>query len=230
MFEHYKIVTVLTAFKRNYFAEQIQSLLAQTVPPDLIVVLQNENHVDLSNIYENFGERVKVIKSDLNTKFWGRFALAQLFNSDFILVLDDDIIPGKKWIENCLRLCEEKNCVVCANGRSFNNDNGFGDSGEVTQDTRTAFGGHSWFFKKDWLKYFWNFSPLTYDTGEDITFCASVKILGDIETWVPKQSLNDHTSAHMRNFSGDENASWRTSNWNEKRLEICRHFIDLGWK
>jgi glycosyltransferase involved in cell wall biosynthesis len=229
MFDKYNLVAVLTAYKRNYFELQIESLISQTVPPDVIVIFQNESHTDLTQIKQKYGEKIKIIKSELNTKFWGRFAISQIFNSEFVLILDDDIIPGNKWVENCFRLALEKNCVVCANGRSFNNDNGFGDSGVVDTDTRAAFGGHSWFFKKEWLAHFWNFSPVTYDTGEDITFCAAVKILGGIETWVPKQSLHDGTSAHMRNFSGDDNASWRSSNWGNKRLEICQHFISLGW-
>jgi len=229
MFDKYNLVAVLTAYKRDYFELQIQSLISQTVSPDLIVIFQNESHIDLSLIKEKYGEKIRIIKSELNTKFWGRFAISQIFNCEFILILDDDIIPGDKWVENCFRLSSEKNCVVCANGRSFNNDAGFGDSGLVDADTRTAFGGHSWFFKKEWLRYLWNFAPVTYDTGEDITFCAAVKILGGIETWVPRQSLQDGTSAHMKNFSGDEKASWRTSNWNSKRAEICQHFVSLGW-
>jgi hypothetical protein len=229
MFQRYNLVAVLTAYKRNYFELQIECLISQTIAPDLIVILQNEKHIDLLPIKEKFGKSVQVINSELNTKFWGRFAISQILNSEFILILDDDIIPGNRWVENCYRLAKEKNSVVCANGRSFNNDGGFGDSGIVDSDTKTAFGGHSWFFKKEWLRYFWSFEPFTYDTGEDITFCASVKILGGIDTWVPRQSIQDGTSAHMKNFSGDENASWRVSNWNAKRLEICQHFIKLGW-
>ncbi len=230
MFNRHKIVAVLTAYKRNYFELQIESLLSQTVAPDLIVILQNEQHVDLSDIRRKYKDRIKLIQSELNTKFWGRFAISNLFNSEFILILDDDIIPANGWIENCLRLSLQKNCIVCANGRSFQNDCGFGDSGVVNEDTMAAFGGHSWFFRKEWLKYMWQFDPYTYDTGEDITFCASAKILGGIETWVPKQHFENDTSAHKQNFSGDEKASWRSTDWNQKRKEICDHFIRLGWK
>lgn len=231
-FNRYRIVAILTAYKRNYFRDQIESLLSQSIPPDLIIILQNESHIDLSEVLDHYREResIKLIRSEVNTKFWGRFAIAQLFNSEFILILDDDIIPGDRWIENCLRLSQEKNCIVCANGRSYKNDNGFGDNGIVHEDIRTAFGGHSWFFRKEWTKYMWEFIPESYDTGEDITFCASAKIIGGIETWVPRQNLNDGTSAHQQNFSGDDKASWRAADWNQKRKEICEHFTNLGWK
>ena len=85
MFQRYNLVAVLTAYKRNYFELQIESLISQTIAPDLIVILQNEKHIDLLPIKEKFGESVQVINSELNTKFWGRFAISQILNSEFIL-------------------------------------------------------------------------------------------------------------------------------------------------
>lgn len=230
MFERRQIVAILTVYKRDYLSLQLGSLFNQSVCPDLIVVLQNDSLTEINLDKYEGDDRIVIVRSSYNTKFWGRFAIAQIINSEYILILDDDIVPESRWVENCYRLLQEKNCVVCANGRGFKNDQGFGDSGEVGDDTQTAFGGHSWFFRKEWLKYMWEFPPISYETGEDITFCASCKIVGGIETWVPRQSLSDQTSAHMNNFSGDENASWRSSNWGEKRLEICDHFLKLGWK
>lgn len=227
MFDKHKIAAILTAWKRDYFPELIDSLLKQTMPPEIIVIFNNGRE-DLTYLKKMFKDtKIYLINSDYNTKYWGRFAMSYLVNSEYILLVDDDTIPAPKWIENCYRLCNEKNCIVTGNGRSIRNDESYGDGGYVAEDMQIAFGGHSWFFKKEWLKYYISESPISYETGEDISFCASLKINGGIETWLPKQGGD--TSAHMRSYSGDGNQSYDLYNWSEKRLEICEHYIKLGW-
>lgn len=226
MFDRYKIVAVLTAYKRDYFTQQINALLSQTTTVDKIVILNNGN-LNLSHLKDTFGDKISLINSELNTKFWGRFAVANLFNTEYVLMLDDDTIPGSQWVENCLRLCNEKNCIVTGNGRSTRNLNNLGDNGYVAEDTKIGFGGHSWFFRKEWLKYFISFEPLNYNTGEDITFSALCKINGNIETWIPKQS--GETSAHKASYSGDQHASYLLNNWDNIRKEMCEYFINNGW-
>jgi GT2 family glycosyltransferase len=226
MFEKCKIVAVLTAYKRDYFSEQISSLLGQTISLDKIIILNNGN-LDLSHLKQTFGDKINLINSELNTKFWGRFAIANLLNTEYILMLDDDTIPGSKWVENCLRLSLEKNCIVTGNGRSIDNTICWGDGGHVNEDTKIGFGGHSWFYKKDWLQYFITEKPLNYNTGEDITFSALCKIKGNIDTWIPKQS--GETSAHKGSYSGDIHASFRQNDWDLVRNEMCQYFIKMGW-
>ena len=153
MFNQYNIVAILTAYKRDYFKEQINSLINQTMKPEKIIIFNN-GELDLNYLKGMYGPIVSIINSDLNTKFWGRFAIANLLNSTYILMLDDDTIPGSQWIDNCLRLCEDKNCIVTGNGRSIDNMISLGDSGRVDEDTKVGFGGHSWFYKKEWLQYF----------------------------------------------------------------------------
>lgn len=227
MFEKYNIVAILTAYKRDYFKFQINSILNQTVKIDKIVILNNGS-IDLSSIKNEFGDKVDIIHSELNTKFWGRFSIANLFNCNYILMLDDDVIPGVSWVENCLRVSNERDCIVTANGRDNNNSNEIGDSGHVSSDTKVAFGGHSWFYKKEYLKYFLGNSPINYNTGEDIMFSALCKINGGVETWVPSQS--GESSAHKKNFSDDEHASFRQNNWDKDRYEICQYYINQGWQ
>lgn len=226
-FKETKIVAILTAYKRkDYFISQIESLLHQTVKIDRIIIFNNGT-INFKYLKRRFKEKLFIINSDLNTKYWGRFAISNLCNSEYVLILDDDIVPGSKWLENCLRLCTEKNCIVTGNGRCINNESFYGDDGFVDTDIKIGFGGHSWFFKKEWLKYFICEKPLNYFTGEDISFSALCKIKGGIETWLPKQEYE--TSAHKYNFSGDDKASFRTNNWDTIRKEMCKHFQKQGW-
>lgn len=221
MFDKYRIIVILTAYKRDYFREQITALLNQTIKPCKIILLNNGT-LNVDSLRHEFG--ISLINSDLNTKFWGRFCIAKLFNTEYVLMVDDDTIPGKMWIENCLKLCESKNSIITGNGRTLTN--AFVSSDD---DIQVAFGGHSWFYKKEWLKYFLIEDPINYDTGEDIMFSALCKIHGNIETWMPKQ--NGETSSEQISYSNDEHASFRRhSDWDSIRQDICNHYINRGWK
>jgi hypothetical protein len=35
--------------------------------------------------------------------------------------------------------------------------------------------GHSWFFRREWARYFWDEEPLLRTFGEDIHFCAMLQ-------------------------------------------------------
>ena len=228
MFEDNKIVAILTAYKRDYFVEQINAVLNQSIKPDKIIIFNNGS-LDLSHLKEMFGDDISLINSEINTKFWGRFAIANLCNTEYVFMLDDDTIPGSKWVETCLELCERNNCIVTGNGRGIANDQNWADGGTLDADTKVASGGHSWFFKKEWLKYFIAETPISYVTGEDISFSALCKIKGNIETWTPKQDGREIT-AHKNSYAGDEHASFHTAGWDNLRVEICQHFINLGWE
>ena len=89
-------VAILTVYNRlPYLDEQIAALLNQSIPPKQIYVWVNKDMPIQKN------SNAKYIISDENFKFWGRFALAQIMQSEYIMILDDDTIPGKKWAENC---------------------------------------------------------------------------------------------------------------------------------
>lgn len=226
MFEKYNIVAILTAWKRDYFKEQLNSLINQTVKVDKIIILNNGGS-DLSYLKNEVNCEISIIKSDVNTKFWGRHSIANMFNCEYILLLDDDTIPGSKWVENCLRLSNQKNCIVTGNGRSIDNKISWGDGGRVDQDMQVAFGGHSWFFKKEWMKYYLTEKPFSYDSGEDIWISALCKLNGGISTWMPEQL--GETSAHKNSYADDQHASYQLNNWDNIRENICNHYIEKGW-
>jgi len=110
------ISVILTAYKRDYFGEQIKAIKNQTIKPKHIYIWQNGNFVNVDKYRK---EGVKLIKSDENFKFHGRFAFALLMKTEYVAIFDDDIIPGVGWLENCLNLSKEKNCIVGQNGRNF---------------------------------------------------------------------------------------------------------------
>jgi hypothetical protein len=71
-----KLLVVLTQYKRNNLEKQLEQINNQTLKPDYLVVFQNENHVDISYLKEKYN--FIHVKSDFNTKFFGRFAICKI--------------------------------------------------------------------------------------------------------------------------------------------------------
>ena len=94
------ITAILTAYKRReYLPMQVEALRRQTRPPSEIWIWCNDNESaadDLSDLAD------RVILTNTNWKFWGRFALANLVRTPLVCILDDDILPQPKWLENCM--------------------------------------------------------------------------------------------------------------------------------
>lgn len=87
------ITVILTAYKRSEFLEQqIAALRAQTVAPTEIWVWSNRSDTELRDM-SKLADRVVV--SNSNFLFWGRFALANLVRTKYVAFFDDDILPQK---------------------------------------------------------------------------------------------------------------------------------------
>jgi hypothetical protein len=231
------VSVILTAYKRDYFTQQIKAIQNQTIKPKEIYIWQNGNYINIDR-YRKMN--VKLIKSDENFKFHGRFAFGLLMQTEYVAIFDDDIIPGKRWLENCLKLSKEKNCIVGANGRNYNSKKkihvGIGPNNNkdfLSTPCKADLVGHCWFFKKEWLKYMWRQIPFSYDNGEDIHFCFTSKLFGNIDSYVAGQSNNNmDTKADTMNdkYAQDQHASWKISNHQKIRINIAENFIKIGFK
>jgi hypothetical protein len=101
-----KVTLVLSVFKRQYLYEQLKRALQQSHPPSSLFIYQNERHVDVDYIVDNFrayedtrGVPIHLVRSDENFKYHGRFMLPLAFKTEFTCIWDDDILPGYRWLE-----------------------------------------------------------------------------------------------------------------------------------
>ena len=224
---------ILTAYKRDYFEEQIPAILNQTLKPVQIYIWQNGNHIDIEKYRDKYG--VKLVRSDENFSFYSRFVFAHLMKTEYVAILDDDIIPGRKWLENCMKLCREKKCIVGANGRSWNYQrnkyDGFGDH-QLYREMKVDFVGHCWFFRREWLKYIWMIEPYTYDNGEDIHFCYCAKHFGNIDSYIcGRKTLEECADLTNNKYGTDDLASCKlTNNFSDIRNKIAKYLRDFGTK
>lgn len=192
----YTVDFVLNVFKRpEAFDVQLQAVLDQTIKPDKIFVWENGEF----SIPDDLAEKVIRVRSNKNLGVWSRFALALNSKADFVCVLDDDTIPGKKWIENCLRSMTEIEGLYGARGLRFESKysyslySEYGVHNPNCEIEKVDIVGHAWFFRREWLGTFWGEYGNAFDeelAGEDMHFSFSIQKLLDLPTLVPPHPLN----------------------------------------
>ena len=230
IYNYMSVLVVLTQYKRNNLEKQLQAINNQTIKPDYIVVFQNESHVGITHLKEKY-EFIH-IKSDYNTKYFGRFAGCFTFPVDICMVLDDDIIPGNNCLKNYMQQCLQLNSIIGGNGRiGMNNQNKQKlhqppDVGVRNKHCLVDFVGHIWCFKKEWLHYMFSIKPLTYDTGEDMHLCFSSKVLGNINSYTATQSNhNDMCDITNNQLATDQYSSYKVTK-PELRSSVEKYFIE----
>jgi GT2 family glycosyltransferase len=236
------ITVILNCYKRpQYLHEQIEAIRNQSISPEEIWIWYNkpedQNQYDLTDL------NCKVVTCNHNFKFHGRFAFGLLAQTEYVAFFDDDTIPGNKWFENCLDTIKQGyDGILGSTGILLGGDyyhphqkigwNGGGNNQVVEVDLV----GHSWFMKKDYLRYLWYEDPINWDNGEDIQLSYQAQKYGDIKTYVPPHPLEDHSlwgslPEKGNTYGNDENANWITkSNHGPLRNQIVAEQIKRGWK
>lgn len=239
--ENQDITAILTCYRRPHLLnEQIQTLRAQTNPPKEIWVWVN-NAPENEGIDFNYGDEVKIFRCNHNWKFFGRFAAAMLANTEFVAIYDDDTMPGKKWHQNCLETMQETPGIlggigVVLPGERYYGHQRVGWSAPNEQVEQVDLVGHAWFFKRDWLQYFWREQPYTWENGEDIHFSYVAQKYAGIKTYVPPHPKDDpemFSSLKGMEYGVDDVATSATRNHQVfyKQRDACvKHAIDNGWK
>lgn len=231
-----KVSVILNGYNRGYLLnKQIESVRNQTLKPNEIMIWYNKGEKEQIKINDH---DIKVVYSDFNFKFHGRFAFALLAKSDYISIFDDDVIPGKMWLEHSLEYCKKLNGIIGSSGVYLKSDNyennikyGYNGVRNINDVKEVDLVGHTWVFKREWLHYMWIEYPVSWDNGEDIQFSYSCKKYGNIKTYVPPLTENkDNWGNSNIRYGADEFASWRKSNHSELRDSIVKQLIDKGWK
>lgn len=238
-----EVSVILNVYKRPEMLEkQIEALLNQSVP------IKEENiHVwyNQSDVEQLFpvNEKVNTYICNWNTKFFGRFTVPLLVKTPFIGMFDDDMLPQKDWIKNCLNTIEtpETNGILGGSGvilmqRGYIPYSKVGWNGvHNVHARRVDLVGHAWFYRQEWVKYLWYEKPFSWDNGEDIMFAYLAQKYGNINTFAPPHPDNNQdlwcTDPKVGNaVGGDNNASWRIGNHLTVRNSIVIHCINNGWK
>lgn len=188
----------MTVFKRGInFPAQMEAVLSQSLQVNKILVLENgENEV---SIEEN--HLVTKIRSDENLGVWARFSLALMAETEYIWILDDDFLPGSKWLENVMQTeLQTGDALFGSRGLLFKSKHNYLEYQEVgthnpnKNATEVDIVGHNWFFKRRFLADFWGRYYEAFPSrlaGEDIHISYSLQRDKSIKTIVPPHPLDD---------------------------------------
>ncbi len=235
------ITVILTAYKRSeYLVDQIKALKNQTCPPNEIWVWTNKSDIDLLDVSE-IADRVVV--SNTNWKFWGRFSLAMMVRTEFVAFFDDDILPNTHWFENCLNTIENGfdgilggSGVILPTTGGYSSKSKAGWNGlHTTEVSQVDLVGHAWFMRKRYVQYIWREEPVTWDNGEDIHLSYMALKYGEIKTFVPPHPEGEqHLWSCQPEFGkvvGRLNvATYKTVDHKDLRSEIVDAHRADGWK
>ncbi|KAG9445617.1 hypothetical protein H6P81_011745 [Aristolochia fimbriata] len=190
-----KITVILNHFKRKTLCAQLDTLLQQSVPFHTVWVLSfgSPNELSLKRIVESYNNsKISFVSSNYDFKYYGRFQMALQTESDFVYILDDDMIPGKRMLEILSHVGgtdKYKNSVLGSIGRilpfrskdfTFPSYRKFRSKEAglylpdpaydimVNRIVQVDFLSSSWFLSSDLVKTLFVETPFTFMTGEDL--------------------------------------------------------------
>lgn len=194
------VAALLNVYMRGeHLEKQIGALLEQSVPPDRIYIWQNGDHFEIP---EHILKMAVVSRCNENLGVWARLAFALNIREDYICMLDDDTIPGDKWIQNCLSTLKTHQGLLGTRGLRFKSPasyrwaDEFGWNSPNEEIVQVDIVGHAWFFKRELLQAFWSEAPsepFTPTAGEDIHFSFAIQKHLGLNTYVPPHPENDMT-------------------------------------
>ncbi len=188
---------MLNVFKRAENLErQLSAVRGQSIKPFEILIWENGVETTPNALRED----VIIARATENLGVWARFAFALNARGDFICMLDDDTIPGSRWLENCYKTMLIKPGLLGTRGIVFENslsysmhrDVGVYVPNEEIEEVDVV--GHSWFFRKEWLGYYWSELDNKFEedvAGEDIHFSYILQKHLNLPTLVPPHPVND---------------------------------------
>ena len=237
------ITAILNMYARSeYLPSQIEALRNQTRPPDEIWVWCNRSdqpQYDVSGLCD------RLVVSNHNWKFFGRFALALMAETKYVALFDDDMLPQPGWLKSCLETASqpETNGILGGCGirlpvaGGYSGGERFGWPGSHCDDTvEVDLVGHTWFMEKDHLRHMWREEPYSFGNGEDIHLSYSAQKYGGIKTFVPphppeKKEIWSSDPIEARARGGDAAAhSIAAEGHSGDRDAIVDHCRGHGWK
>ncbi len=116
-------------------------------------------------------------------------------SDSYFIICDDDIIWGKRYFENMIRvvnegsLCTRNGRIITENYETISEvykKKEFNKHVCYNEDIEYDFGGHTWAGRISWLRKAWNHIPFSIENSEDFWLSATLKTFYNIKTKTPK--------------------------------------------
>lgn len=244
----FDVSVIMNVYKHPASLEsQLIAIENQTLKAKEILLYQDGTG-DTITIPQHLRSRFNVIEiGDINKGVWERFYFAERkAQSTYVCVLDDDTIPGRRWLENChASMLQQEGLygtigVLLKEPRKYPYKAGeywkrIGWANPNIYTVEVDFVGHAWFFKREWLQYLIEApQEIQYKVaGEDMGFSFQLQKHG-ISTFVPPHpdgeldffGSNPVTAATLGTQEGKV-----YSQKDSKRLfnKVVNILMDKGW-
>lgn len=251
--ERNDVDVVLTVYKKpESLRKQLDAVKAQSLKPRNIYLYQDgiDSYYTINLGQEILKEFSGVRIADSNGGVWKRFEYAkEAVCSTYVCILDDDAIPGERWLENCYTQMQKKEGIYGTNGILLTGDDKYpliGCSndkrvGWMNPNKETAmvdFVGHAWFFKTEWLTYMFDdicgIRENYKYVGEDM--CLSYQCyLHGINTYVPPHPFGypemwGALPRSAKRFGVTEVAISASSSYHQQMNDALKKMRKQGWK
>lgn len=235
------LAVVLNVFRRGAnLPQQLSAIENQLWRPSEVLIW--ENGTDRADSFVKTDEFF-VARSNRNAGVWPRFLFAQNAKSDFVWLIDDDVIPGHRWTLNMLETFKARNGVIGSRGLRFSSTQNylmyseFGSNNPSQRIEEVDIVGHNWFFPRDWLKYFLLELENRFDSelaGEDIHLSYSIQKHLGLGTFVPPHPEDISYWGEVPNelpHSGTDSNAISQSPESKKRFERAyQHYLRKGFE
>lgn len=223
------VSVILSGYRRGHLLEeQYQAILNQTYPVSETLLWYNNPEGEEPNY--TIGTQIPTAYCTYNFGVWARFAFALNAKSEYVCVFDDDTVPGRKWIENCINTIKERPGLLGTVGLLYTNPSPptspqcsyyehydrFGWVNPNNHTRQVDLVGHAWFFRREWLSDYWRELPdPKYNLcGEDMHFSYMLQKYRKLGTYVPPHPPEDHEmwgSTKGAMYGVDQNSLWETN-------------------
>lgn len=139
--------------------------------------------------------------SSYDLKYFGRFQLALQAPTEFVYIVDDDIIPAPGYLPYCVSQIRSLGGAIGTYGWRYTNERrghyregnwieSFQPGNSVPHPVKTDFLCCHHFVRTEWIKYLWYEDPLSFETGEDMHFGINLAACGNIECFVVPTNMD----------------------------------------
>jgi hypothetical protein len=226
-------ILLSTHCRLKNLARQIAAVQAQTVRPATVAIWHDGPFPPPQ------GTGLPVVASNTCLGVWPRMYFCGQFETEFVAVLDDDTIPGPRWLEHSLAWMAKRPGLYGSRGVVFPCGDrtgavGFGWEWPSIEPVAVDLVGHSWLFRREWLAHYVA-EPRPTDAataGEDYHWSVALQKRAGLPVYAAPHPPKDRacwgsTDPHL---GSDRQALHHRPGEDARKSRIHQWYRDHGWK
>jgi glycosyltransferase involved in cell wall biosynthesis len=237
------ITAIIPSFRRHEnIPIIINRLKNQTCKPDRIIVW-NDNSGEFGRNLVLDDKDVEVINTNSNFYTFGVYMIGYSADTKYVAIVDDDMAPGPKWFELCLRMQQTTpgiyggyGVIFLSNRLYLPNRHMYTKCLEKERLVEVDMVGTSYFFPYNAINCFLSKRPPSFPSITDMHLCYTSQKYGNLKTYViypteeeARPSYND--SELIFNNKDHSRSAWRNDNYHYiNRCKYLRWATQQGWK